>query len=153
MTNRDRLEALFRTVKIAVERGTVFHRHLPPKPAAFDFDRTEGMLLGVAVGDGLGITTEGRLPGERSAAHGRIRDYLPNKYVGDRRGYPSDDTQLTFWTLEQMILDRGFVPERVAARLARGRIFGIAPFSTFLPPDTGEDAAVDCLNGTSRQTA
>ena len=125
MTNRDRLGELFRTGKIAVERGALFERHLVPKPTAFDFDRVEGMLLGVAVGDGLGITTEGRLPGERGAAHGRIRDYLPNRYTGDRRGYPSDDTQLTFWTLEQMILDRGFVPERVAARLARGRIFGI----------------------------
>ena len=40
-------------------------------------------------------------------------------------GLPSDDSQLAFWTLEQMLADGGFVPANVAARFARGQIFGI----------------------------
>lgn len=41
-------------------------------------------------------------------------------------GLPSDDTQLAFWTLEQLIEDKRFIPEHVAARFANaGRIFGI----------------------------
>jgi ADP-ribosylglycohydrolase len=38
---------------------------------------------------------------------------------------PSDDTQLAFWTLEQMIADGGFVPENVARRFCQEPIFGI----------------------------
>jgi ADP-ribosylglycohydrolase len=58
--------------------------------------------------------------------YGEIRDYIPNRYVNEARGFPSDDTQLTFWTLEQLIKDKGFVPESVATRFAHGgRIFGI----------------------------
>ena len=34
--------------------------------------------------------------------------------IGTRRGTPSDDTQMSFWTLEQMLKDGGFVPENVA---------------------------------------
>ena len=40
-------------------------------------------------------------------------------------GLPSDDTQLAFWTLQQMLDDGGFVPAHVAERFSRGRIFGI----------------------------
>jgi len=76
------------------------------------------MLLGIAVGDALGITTEGMLPTRRKSVRGEIRSYIPNRYVNEARGFPSDDTQLTFWTLEQLIEDRGFVPESVAAMFA-----------------------------------
>jgi ADP-ribosylglycohydrolase len=51
---------------------------------------------------------------------------LPNRYAdGKRVGLPSDDTQLAFWTLEQMLEDGRFVPARVAERFSRGRIYGI----------------------------
>jgi ADP-ribosylglycohydrolase len=84
------------------------------------------MLLGLAIGDALGNTTESQLPHERQARYGEIRDYLPNYHAGDRPvGLPSDDTQLAFWTLEQMIEDRGFDPEHVAERFCRQHIFGI----------------------------
>lgn len=95
-------------------------------PAGLDFGRVAGMMLGLALGDALGNTSEGLLPQQRRAACGEIRDYLPNVYAGQQPvGLPSDDTQLAFWTLEQMIEDRGFRPERVAERFSCQPIFGL----------------------------
>ena len=73
----------------------------------------------------LGYTSESRLPSERREAHGEIRDYLRNRHVNESRGFPSDDSQLAFWTLEQLLLDDGLIPENVAKRFSRDRIFGI----------------------------
>ncbi len=42
---------------------------LPPR-ASIDWDRMEGMLLGLAIGDSLGNTSESKLPAERRARHG-----------------------------------------------------------------------------------
>jgi ADP-ribosyl-[dinitrogen reductase] hydrolase len=124
--NRDLLNYLFETGGIDLGRSGLFDSPPPPMPGDLDFGRVEGMMLGLAIGDALGNTTEGRLPGERQARHGEIRDYLPNYYADNRPvGLPSDDTQLAFWTLEQMIEDRGFDPEHVAERFCRQRIFGI----------------------------
>ena len=92
-----------------------------------DVDRIAGALLALAIGDALGNTSESRLPHERRAQHGEIRDYLANRKAGHRRvGLPSDDTQLAFWTLEH-VLDHGrVVPDRLAATLADGRrIYGL----------------------------
>jgi ADP-ribosylglycohydrolase len=83
------------------------------------------MLLGVAIGDSLGITSEGMLVSDRKARFGEIRGYIPNRYVDKAIGFPSDDTQLTFWTLEQMIADGGFVSDHVAERFLNDRIFGL----------------------------
>ena len=110
---------------IRIRRGMIFDDHVLPKSADFDFDRVEGMLLGVAIGDALGITSEGMTVSQRKARFGEIRDYIPNRYVDKAIGFPSDDTQLTFWTLEQMVADSGFVPEHVAGRFLNGRIFGL----------------------------
>lgn len=126
MANRSEFERLFAQGDISVARGALFDRAPTPLPAAFDFDRVEGMLLGVAIGDGLGNTTESQLPEARRAAHGEIRDYLPNTYArGRMAGVPSDDTQLTFWTLEQMLVDGGVQPRAIADRFCRERIYGI----------------------------
>lgn len=99
----------------------------PSLPRSLAWDRVEGMMLGLAVGDALGNSSEGLPPAVRRARFGEIRDYLrfDDPRFGDGRGYPSDDTQLAFWTLEQMIADRGFDPERVARRFCSGRIRGI----------------------------
>src|SRR5450759_3527299 len=67
-------------------------------------NRIRGMLLGLAIGDSLGNTTEGQLPSNRRERYGEVRAYLPNRYADNRRvGVPSDDTQLTFWMLEHLI--------------------------------------------------
>lgn len=125
-SNPETLNWLFEKGKINLERGSLFEQSVSPKTATFDFDNVEGMLLGIAIGDSLGITTEGLTPEYRRERYGEIRDYIPNRYVNEARGFPSDDTQLSFWTLEQLIQDRGFVPEHLADRFASGdRIFGI----------------------------
>jgi ADP-ribosylglycohydrolase len=89
-------------------------------------DRIRGMLLGLAIGDALGNTSEGQAPTDRAARHGEIRDYLPNHLAGNRRvGLPSDDSQLAFWTLESL-LERGELdPEDLSARFASRPIVGV----------------------------
>ena len=124
-SNREIFNQLIEDNAIRIKRGAIFDNNLPPKPMDFDFDRVEGMLLGVAIGDALGITSEGMLVSERKARFGEIRGYIPNRYVDEAIGFPSDDTQLTFWALEQMVADNGFVPDHVARRFLTDRIFGL----------------------------
>jgi ADP-ribosyl-[dinitrogen reductase] hydrolase len=125
-SNRQVLNHLFTENQITLRRGAIFDVEPPPMPAGLDFGRVEGMMLGLAIGDALGNTTESQSPHQRKARHGEIRDYLPNRYAGDRAvGLPSDDTQLAFWTLAQMIEDGRFIPEHVADRFCRSQIFGI----------------------------
>jgi ADP-ribosyl-[dinitrogen reductase] hydrolase len=120
------LSHLFETGQIDLRRGSLFDVAPEPMPASLDWERVEGMMLGLAIGDALGATSEGLLPGPRRARYGEIRGYLPHPYADNRPvGLPTDDTQLAFWTLEQMIADRGFDPEQVAARFCSERIYGI----------------------------
>lgn len=89
------------------------------------FSKIKGMLLGVAVGDSLGATSEAMLPGERYRRYSEIKDYLPNRHTGLRKGYPTDDTQLTFFALEQILEDNGLIPDNIAKKFSSHRIFGI----------------------------
>lgn len=107
------LDKLLASGLIQVKRGALFEQTAFPKPDDFDFGKVEGMLLGLAIGDALGITSEGLTPAKRRQYHGELRDYTPNRYVTEARGFPSDDTQLAFWTLEQLVADQGFVPDHV----------------------------------------
>lgn len=89
-------------------------------------DRIRGMLLGLAIGDALGNHTESMLPANRTAHYGEIRDYLPNKYAGGRRvGLPSDDTQLAFWTLRNLVDHGSIEPDALAELFCSHHIFGI----------------------------
>jgi ADP-ribosylglycohydrolase len=125
-SNRETLDRLWRTKSINILKSEWFDIPPKPLPPTFDFGRIEGMMLGLAISDGLGNTTEGLLPSHRRRAHGEIRDYLPNKYADDVPvGIPSDDTQMAFWTLEQMLVDGCFKPENVADCCCRRRVFGI----------------------------
>jgi ADP-ribosylglycohydrolase len=124
--NREVLDALFDQRKINLRRSSLFDTSPDPMPEGFDFGKVEGMMLGLAIGDALGNTSEGMLPNDRRQRRGEIRDYLPNRHAGGKAvGLPSDDTQLAFWALEQMIADKGFNPEHVARRFCRDRVFGI----------------------------
>ena len=89
-------------------------------------NRIWGMLLGLAIGDSLGNTTEGQLPSNRRERYGEVRDYLPNRYADNRRvGVPSDDTQLTFWMLEHLIEKGQIEPSALADLFESHRIFGV----------------------------
>jgi len=125
-TNRKIVDQLISEHVIRVEQSPLLDQAPPPLPTDFAFSRIEGMLLGLAIGDALGNTSEGRTPSQRGSRYGEIRGYLPNRYAQGRAvGLPSDDTQLAFWTLEQLLEDGGLIPESLAARFASRRIFGI----------------------------
>ncbi|MDY0019396.1 MAG: ADP-ribosylglycohydrolase family protein [Anaerolineae bacterium] len=125
-TNREILERFFESGEINLQRSKLFDIPPTPMPDSLDFDRVEGMLLGVAIGDALGGPSEGQTPARRQAHYGEIRDYLPTPYTnGAPHGLPSDDTQLTFWTIEQLLEDRELIPDHIAARFCRGCIIGI----------------------------
>jgi ADP-ribosyl-[dinitrogen reductase] hydrolase len=117
---------LFDQGHIALERAPLLDQPPPPITTPDRWTRVEGMLLALAVGDSLGNSSEAMAPADRWAMHGEIRDFLPNPYLGARRvGTPSDDTQLAFWTLEELV-ERGHLdPERLANRFSASRIFGI----------------------------
>ena len=53
---------------LPVLRGQLFASEPGARPT--NWDRIEGMLLGLAIGDALGNTTEGQTAGERERAHG-----------------------------------------------------------------------------------
>jgi ADP-ribosyl-[dinitrogen reductase] hydrolase len=111
----------FLPAKSALLQGPAMRATGPVSPA-----RIRGMLLGLAIGDALGNTSESLTAAERDARYGEIRDYLPNRHGrGHRVGLPSDDSQLAFWTLESL-LERGELdPEDLAARFDSRQIFGI----------------------------
>ncbi len=84
------------------------------------------MLLGVAIGDALGATTEGQISSERNKRYGQITDYIAAPHSGNKPiGLPTDDTQLTFWTLKQLIADNGLIPDNLAKRFCNHHIIGI----------------------------
>jgi ADP-ribosyl-[dinitrogen reductase] hydrolase len=126
MNNTMLLNHLFETGQIDLKRGALFDIDPGPMPPNFGFARVEGMMLGLAVGDALGNATEGMLPKDRLARYGEIRAYLPNRYANNRPiGLPSDDTQMAYWMLEQMLADGEFDPAHVAARFCQEQIYGI----------------------------
>jgi ADP-ribosylglycohydrolase len=96
-----------------------------------DWDRVEGMMLGLAIGDSLGNPTEGWNPGNRRIQYpDGVRDYIPRE-IETPDGYrwetalASDDTQLAYWTLEQLLADDGRVwPEHLLDLFCSRRIYG-----------------------------
>lgn len=121
--NRPLLKSLFDRGLVQAEPAALLWETVPPRQVAGD--RVAGMLLGVAIGDALGAPTESTNPGVRRAMYGEVRDYLPNPQADYATGYPTDDTQLTFWTIECLLAEEGLVPEHLADRFCRERIFGI----------------------------
>jgi ADP-ribosylglycohydrolase len=111
---------------VELERTPALDAVPPPLPTAGLRDRVEGMLLGLAVGDALGNTTESMAPRRRHERFGELRDYLPNPHAGGRRvGTPSDDTQMACWTVEHLLEGPGGVrPAELADLFGSRPIFG-----------------------------
>lgn len=112
--------------RLHLSLGSVFDQPPPWAGRQSAWNRIRGMMLGLAIGDALGNTSESLLPGKRRRRHGEVRDYLPNRHADGRPvGLPSDDTQLAFWTLEHLIERGGLEPEKLARLFASRRIFGM----------------------------
>ncbi len=124
--NRALLRQLAVDGRLPVTIGDLFERPAPFAPASVPWRRVRGMMLGLAIGDALGNTTESMRPHHRRRRYGEIRDYLPNQHARDRPvGVPSDDGQLAFWTLEHLVEREGLVLEKLARVFASRTIFGI----------------------------
>jgi ADP-ribosyl-[dinitrogen reductase] hydrolase len=124
--NTGLLKRLLARGRIRLQDGETLYEHPPTLPEPLGFERVEGMLLGLAIGDSLGATSEGMLPRERKSLYREIRDYIPRQrsnYLSV--GVPTDDTQLAFWTLQQLIADKGLVPKNLAGCFCEHRIRGI----------------------------
>ncbi|MBM4137724.1 MAG: ADP-ribosylglycohydrolase [Nitrospira sp.] len=124
--NTNLIQDLISKGAIRIRNSPIFSKTPKHLPSDFDFSKVEGMLLGVAIGDALGATTEGKLPADRHLLFGEIRNYVPGRRSNNLTiGVPTDDTQLTFWTLQQLIQDGGLVPDNLAKRFCKHRIRGI----------------------------
>lgn len=124
-TRQALLKHLIGTQELPITWGPIFDAAPGRLPPHTRWERVEGMLLGLAIGDALGNTTEGLIPDERRYRHGEVRDYQRLSPAGKPIGRPSDDTQLAFWTLEQLLADGRFEPDQLADRFCRQEIFGI----------------------------
>lgn len=88
--------------------------------------RVGGMLLGLAIGDALGNSSEGIRPERRHSLFGEIHSYLPSLSAGNRAvGLPSDETQLAFWTLESLLRCGRLDPTDLAETYSSSEIFGV----------------------------
>jgi len=124
--NASLLESLLEQGIIRLCDGQLLHKTPAPLPPDFDFTKVEGMLLAVAIGDSLGATSEGQSPTQRRKNYGEISNYVPGERSNYKSvGVPTDDTQLTFWTLKQLIYDGGLIPDNLAKRFCEHRITGI----------------------------
>ena len=75
--NREVFESLFGQGKINMRRSSLFD--IPPEPMlnGFDFGKVEGMMLGLAIGDALGNTSEGMTPAEMDSLIGSATRPMP----------------------------------------------------------------------------
>jgi ADP-ribosyl-[dinitrogen reductase] hydrolase len=134
MTTHRRFESSVLECKALAQQGILkirWHDFLERAPQHIDADvdlpdRVEGLMLGLAVGDSLGNSSESMLPDKREATYGWVDHYLPNRHAHSQRvGLPSDDTQMAFWTLEHLLLEGGLEPQYLGAAFARREIYGI----------------------------
>jgi len=111
---------------IRLHDGQILKQVPNPLPSSCKYEKIEGMLLGIAIGDALGATSEGLMPSDRRRLYGEIRDYVPDRRPGQNRpaGVGTDDTQESFWTVEQLLDDRGLIPESLAQKFCKYRIWG-----------------------------
>ncbi len=124
----DVMWALFDRKIIDARESPQFLRPAPPLSRSRETlkDRVRGMLVGLAIGDSLGNTSELMLPAQRAALYGEVRDYLPNRHAGGKRiGLPSDDTQLSFITLREILRNGRIAPDKLTEAFAAERIIGI----------------------------
>lgn len=95
-------------------------------------DRIRGMMLGLAIGDALGNTSEGMTPGHRRHVHGEIRDYLPNPRADmDKVGLPSPLLPVPQW---------GRCTAKARCRSAGVRVYLVEPAN--MTTDTSRNSSI-----------
>lgn len=98
-----------------------------PNSSAANEDRFLGALLGLAIGDALGMPVEGWSRGRIAAAFGRIESYLPRTLPGGdqvQAGEFTDETEIALCVVESLTTNHGRLDvDNIGARvlyLARG---------------------------------
>lgn len=82
-------------------------------------ERFEGCLVGLAIGDALGMPVEGLRPELIQKRYGKVEDFLPAPHRGLGPGQFTDDTQMMIIHAES-IVEKGRVdPEDLARRFVR----------------------------------
>jgi ADP-ribosylglycohydrolase len=91
-----------------------------PELHRLSWERLEGLLLGIALGDSLGLPVETMTRDKIVAEHGQIRDFLSpnlNTFISRDGGLPvgscSDDAQLTVALFDAFAEARGYSLEAV----------------------------------------
>lgn len=115
MDNLCIMDALFDAGVINAEQSEVLYKKLSA-PSEVPLSKIKGMLLGVAIGDALGAPIEGKPPEEPGMKV--LSRYFPTSHI-------TDDTQLTFWSLEVFLEEGWFNPKKLADRFTKERIIGI----------------------------
>jgi ADP-ribosyl-[dinitrogen reductase] hydrolase len=124
ISNNELLKNLLDARRIEVD-GQYTLAAAPFSGAPIPGGRLRGMLLGLAIGDGLGNTSESLLPAARFKRRGEITDYLGNWHASGRGvGLPSDDTQMAFWTIESILDCGGIDPIDLAEKFSTRQIYG-----------------------------
>lgn len=124
MGNRELFEALLGTNRLSTTSAPIFNS-MPSNNESLPENRLRGMLLGLAIGDSLGNTSEGMIPTNRFKLRGEIRDYLGNWHANSRSvGLPSDDTQMAFWTIESILECGGIDLIDLAEKFSTRQIYG-----------------------------
>ncbi|MCS7118831.1 MAG: ADP-ribosylglycohydrolase family protein [Archaeoglobaceae archaeon] len=80
-------------------------------------EKFEGCILGLAIGDALGMPAEGMSREKIKEIYGEIRDFLPSPYGDLKEGEWTDDTEQALLLAESIIETKHFSPENFAERL------------------------------------
>ena len=118
------LDRLFDEGLINLLRGRLLGEEPAPLPATFDWDRVDGMLLGIAIGDALGNSTESMSGESRRDVYGEVRDYLPTGAAGRSR-LPLPTTRSSPSGRSTRCSGPRLRPRELAHRFSAEEIFGI----------------------------
>ena len=82
-------------------------------------DRARAALLGVAVGDALGATTEFMTPAQIRNRYGVLRDIVGGGWLKLTPGQITDDTEMTLCVARGIVRSRRWDPRAIADRFAK----------------------------------
>lgn len=82
-------------------------------------EKFEGCILGLAIGDALGMPAEGLSREKVKRIYGEIRDFLPSPYGDLKAGEWTDDTEQTLLLADSIIETTYFSPENFAEKLKK----------------------------------